>query len=58
MTLLVQPHKRSLDFHDFADKLKDIISGSLLHTAAPEPKVEIMRETLNSSETKSGLPHI
>ena len=42
---LVQPQKRPLDFHNFADKLKDIISGSILYTAVPKPKVDFMRKS-------------
>ena len=55
---LVQPQKRPLDFHDFADKLKDIIPGSVLYTAVPKPKVDFVRETPSTNETKSELPNI
>ena len=54
----MQPQKRPLDFHDFADKLKDIIPGSVLYTAVPKPKVDFVRETLSTNETKSELPNI
>ena len=55
---LVQLQKRPLDFHDFSDKLKDIIPGSALYTAVPKPKVDFVRETLSTNETKSELPDI
>ena len=55
---LVQPQKRPLDFHDFADKLKDIIPGSVLYTVVPKLKVDFARETLSTNETKSELPNI
>ena len=53
---LVKPQKRPPDFHDFADKLKDIIPGSVLNTAVPKPKVDFVRETLKHDETKIELP--
>ena len=55
---LVQPQKGPLHFHDFADKWKDIILGSVLYTAVPKPKVDFVRETLSTNETKSELPNI
>ena len=55
---LVQPQKRPLDFHDFADKLKDKIPGSVLYTTVPKPKADFVRETLSTNETKSELPNI
>ena len=53
---LVKPQKRPPDFHDFADKLKDIIPGSVLNTAVPKPEVNFVRETLKHDETKIELP--
>ena len=49
---LVKPQKRPPDFHDFADKLKDIIPGSVLNTAVPKPKVDFVRETLKHEWNK------
>ena len=55
---LVQPQKQPLDFHDFSDKLKDIIPGSVLYTAVLKPKVDFVRETISTNETKDELPNI
>ena len=55
---VVQPQKRPLDFHDFADKLKCIIPESVLYTAVPKPKVDFMRESLSMNEAKNELPNI
>ena len=55
---IVQPQKRPLDFHDFADELKDIIPGCVLYTAVPKPKVDLAREILSMNERKSELPNI
>ena len=49
---LVQPQKRPPDFHDFADKLKDIIPGSVLNTAVPKPKFDFVRGTLKHEWNK------
>ena len=54
----MQPHKRPLDFHNFADKSKDIIPRSVLYTAVSKPKVDFLRETLGKNEIKSELPDI
>ena len=54
----MQPHKRPLDLHDFADKLKDIIPRSAFYAAVPKPKVDFMRETPGTNETKCELPDI
>ena len=48
---LVQPQKRKLNFHDFSDKLKDIIPGNVLYTAVSKPKVDFARETTISTIT-------
>ena len=40
------------------NELKDIILGSVLYTAVPKPKVDLVREILNMNETKSELPNI
>ena len=55
---LVKPQKRPPDFHDFADKLKDIIPGSVLNTAVPKPKVDFVRETLKHEWNKDWAPNI
>ena len=53
---LVQPQKRPLDFHDFADKLKDIIPGSVLNTAVPKSKLDFVRELFSSNEQTVSIP--
>ena len=55
---LVQPQKRPLDFHDFTDKLNDIIPGGVLYTAVSKTKADFVRETLSTNETKSELLNI
>ena len=50
--------KAALDFHDFADKLKHIIPGSICYTAVPKPKVDFVREALSTNKVKSELSNI
>ena len=55
---LVQPQKRPLDFHDFTDKLNDLIPGGVSYTAVSKTKADFVRETLSTNETKSELLNI
>ena len=50
--------KAALDFHDFADKLKHIIPGSICYTAVPKPKADFVREALRKNKVKSELSNI
>ena len=50
--------KAALDLHDFADKLKHIIPGSICYTAVPKPKVDFVREALRKNKVKSELSNI
>ena len=54
----MQPQKRPLDFHDFTDKLNDLIPGGVLYTAVSKTKADFVRETLSTNETKSELLNI